>query len=215
MSRVCKKCGATPCAGDRLLCVACVRDQDRIRAAADRARDPEKNRQKQARYRARHLDRLREKGRAHSARYYAAHREELLQRNKQPDRRQYKREYFRAHRDKAKAYYAANRERILARTHEYRRQLSAEARQRLRKVERITRRARDRGASGRFTLEQLAARLAYYGARCYLCGAPWEHWDHVIPLARGGSNWPSNLRPACATCNVRKWAHMPVLQKAA
>ena len=79
----------------------------------------------------------------------------------------------------------------------------------------MNRNARKRQAAGHVTPEQLAARLAYYGARCYLCGTPWAHWDHVIPLARGGSNWPANLRPACVTCNVRKWAHMPVLQKAA
>jgi 5-methylcytosine-specific restriction endonuclease McrA len=68
----------------------------------------------------------------------------------------------------------------------------------------LERRARETGASGHCTKEQLAARLHVFGARCWMCGAPWEHWDHVIPLARGGTNWPANLRPACASCNQRK-----------
>jgi len=28
--------------------------------------------------------------------------------------------------------------------------------------------------------------------------------DHVIQLSRGGSNWPTNLRPACSACNTQK-----------
>lgn len=59
-------------------------------------------------------------------------------------------------------------------------------------------------AKGVCSREQLEARIAFYGWRCYLCTAPFQHVDHVIPLSRGGSNWPANLRPACATCNTRK-----------
>lgn len=63
---------------------------------------------------------------------------------------------------------------------------------------------RRRTAKGRASGPQIAARVAYYGGRCYMCGGPYEHIDHVIPLARGGTNWPANLRPACAKCNLRK-----------
>ena len=66
------------------------------------------------------------------------------------------------------------------------------------------RRARERGAQGVATPAAVAARIAYYGGRCYLCGAPYQEIDHVIPLARGGSHWPANLRPACRSCNRRK-----------
>lgn len=64
--------------------------------------------------------------------------------------------------------------------------------------------------------------LATYGANCHLCGgrinldapsqvgAPgWElayHPDHVLPLSRGGADDLSNIRPAHAYCNHRKWA---------
>jgi 5-methylcytosine-specific restriction endonuclease McrA len=79
----------------------------------------------------------------------------------------------------------------------------------------MRRHARKLAAAGAATLEQIAARVAYYGWRCWMCRGIWEEIDHVLPLARGGSNWPSNLRPACAKCNGRKWAHKPTIAKAA
>jgi 5-methylcytosine-specific restriction endonuclease McrA len=65
--------------------------------------------------------------------------------------------------------------------------------------------ARKRNAPGRATAEQLIARWNYFGGRCWMCWGPADQWDHVIPLSRGGANWPSNLRPACR-CNQRKGA---------
>lgn len=60
-----------------------------------------------------------------------------------------------------------------------------------------------------FTVEQLEARLAYYGFRCWICRAPWEHLDHVKPLSKGGPHMLSNLRPACAECNLSKGSQWP------
>lgn len=71
------------------------------------------------------------------------------------------------------------------------------------------RRARKTGAAGFATAEAIEARIAYYGRRCWMCGGPFEHLDHVIPLSRGGTNWPANLRPACQSCNVRKHNKLP------
>jgi 5-methylcytosine-specific restriction endonuclease McrA len=65
--------------------------------------------------------------------------------------------------------------------------------------------ARKRGAQGNATADQVAARWAYYGQRCWMCGDPATQTDHVIPLNRGGPDWPANLRPCCATCNRAKW----------
>lgn len=57
-----------------------------------------------------------------------------------------------------------------------------------------------------FTREQLEARIAYWGGRCYLCGAPWEQVDHVKPVARGGPHCLANFRPTCGPCNNSKGA---------
>jgi len=61
-----------------------------------------------------------------------------------------------------------------------------------------------REAPGSATAEQIAARVAFYGGSCYLCGAEADETDHVIPLTRGGPHWPSNIRPICGLCNRRK-----------
>jgi len=82
----------------------------------------------------------------------------------------------------------------------------------LSRLKEIRRRARKRGAAGNATNEQILARIAYYGWKCWMCGAPWEEIDHVIALARGGSNWPANLRPACAHCNHSK-GHRPATRR--
>lgn len=50
----------------------------------------------------------------------------------------------------------------------------------------------------------IKARWEMYGGKCWICGKPAEHTDHVIPLNVGGSHWPSNLRPACAKCNTSR-----------
>ena len=66
-----------------------------------------------------------------------------------------------------------------------------------------------RQAKGKAKPDQILARWMFYGMRCAYCHTPIEsfqkcHMDHVIPLARGGSKWPSNLVPACKKCNLRK-----------
>lgn len=66
------------------------------------------------------------------------------------------------------------------------------------------RRARIQNAEGYATTEQVQARMAYYGYRCIYCGGPFEHVEHMIPLSRGGTNWPANLAPSCGDCNWSK-----------
>lgn len=77
------------------------------------------------------------------------------------------------------------------------------------------RRARLLGAGGEFTTEQWKALLASYD-QCPMCRRPWAAIppnpsggavataDHVVPLARGGSNDISNIQPLCYSCNSKK-----------
>jgi hypothetical protein len=72
----------------------------------------------------------------------------------------------------------------------------------------VTRRALKANAQGTHTQQQWVARVAYYGWRCRWCRCELTvitlTMDHVIPLSAGGSNWASNLVPACGSCNSGK-----------
>lgn len=74
----------------------------------------------------------------------------------------------------------------------------------------IRRKARKSGAriyevSGR-DLKRLVAR--FDGLCAYCKKGPYEHFDHVIPLAKGGRHTIGNLLPACASCNLTKAAKL-------
>lgn len=71
------------------------------------------------------------------------------------------------------------------------------------------RRARERNAPGFASAAQTQARWDYFGGKCWMCGDVAVEVDHVKPLAKGGSHWPSNLRPACRLCNSKKRAKWP------
>lgn len=64
-------------------------------------------------------------------------------------------------------------------------------------------------AEGHCSETQWNWRLQMLGDACFYCRGPWTEVEHVIPLARGGSNWPINLRPICASCNATKGARRP------
>lgn len=70
--------------------------------------------------------------------------------------------------------------------------------------------ARRRNAEGCHTKEDILAMYATQRGRCKVCDASFDtvkyHVDHIIALASGGSNWPSNLQLLCAPCNLSKGA---------
>ena len=110
-----------------------------------------------------------------------------LERRRQRDRDYYKRN--REHRiEKVKEYAAANTDKV-------------------RQWARVTRSNR-RSVMGTHTNEQWVQRFKFYGEACAYCHVALTlkkaHRDHVIPLNRGGSNWASNLVPACKPCNLHK-----------
>lgn len=72
------------------------------------------------------------------------------------------------------------------------------------------RRAREAEAPGFHTTEELHAKRVEYDGLCVYCGED-SLWifDHLIPLARGGSNFIWNLAPACRSCNSKKNASDP------
>lgn len=69
-------------------------------------------------------------------------------------------------------------------------------------------RAESYGADGDWTPEEFAALCEANGHRCFYCGLARGEItvDHFVPLSRGGSNWITNIVPACRPCNSRKGA---------
>lgn len=74
------------------------------------------------------------------------------------------------------------------------------------------RRARKNEAQGTHTREDIKNIYSKQKGLCYWCGIPVGnkyHIDHIIPLSRGGSNFPENLAVSCPTCNQKKWNKLP------
>lgn len=117
-------------------------------------------------------------------------------------------------------YYLANKERL----QEYHREYMAEYRAEHKEEERQKRRDwiesnpeeyrarkalnrhKRRTAGGSFTAADIEAIRVAQGNRCYLCHKKLKkyHIDHFIPISKGGTNDPGNLRLACPKCNYSK-----------
>jgi 5-methylcytosine-specific restriction endonuclease McrA len=129
------------------------------------------------------------------------------------------REYF-------SAYYAENREQIKERV----RLWCANNKERKREYHRVytqvwrtanrektraivrRRRAIKRSAEGTHTAEDIRLQYERQKGKCYYCQVKVRktyHVDHVIPLARGGSDGPENLVIACPNCNQSKNDRLP------
>ena len=75
----------------------------------------------------------------------------------------------------------------------------------VRKISSERYRARKAAAVGSFTTKEWLALVAGFDGRCAYCGEKASlQADHRIPLSRGGTNFISNILPACRSCNCRK-----------
>jgi hypothetical protein len=76
------------------------------------------------------------------------------------------------------------------------------------------RRARKVAAGGSYDADDLAAILEAQNFCCSYCSADLrkvkKHIDHIMPLARGGSNDKSNLQYTCNSCNCKKRDKDPI-----
>ena len=180
-------------------------NKDELRAykAAWRAKNREKMRAYYAEYRSKNRDTIR----VNQAKYYkkettkerlrAYHRELRVV---DPERA----------RKRQNAYYARNKKVCLERIKE----------QRLKKPQQYRaydhmRRARRKGAGGKFTAQDVAEIRTMQRGKCAYCKTLLsrikEHVDHIMPIALGGTNNRSNIQLLCAPCNLQKHARHPVV----
>lgn len=69
------------------------------------------------------------------------------------------------------------------------------------------RRERMRDCAGFHTQEDCPRILRLQDNRCYFCGSSFlvsYERDHLTPISRGGSDWPSNIALVCKSCNSSK-----------
>ena len=78
------------------------------------------------------------------------------------------------------------------------------------KIHLLKREASKRGnQTALITARDLRRLVARFHGKCAYCqDRDHEHFDHVIPLARGGRHAIGNLLPACSTCNLSKGARL-------
>lgn len=74
--------------------------------------------------------------------------------------------------------------------------------------------AQRRCAEGSYTKEDIRELMRLQKGRCVNCmkkirGKKY-HADHIIPIARGGSNWKYNIQILCPKCNLTKSAKDPI-----
>lgn len=179
-------------------CVQCVNERNMARVNADRDAHNAKRRA----YRASNAD-VAEACRKSAKDYYHANAKERMAyiqrwRKLNPEKhKQYGRDYYKRYPDKARAHTVSWR----ATNPEGRRAQYA------------ARRARLLSAEGTHTKDDIKRLLEKQGRRCAICLTKLTgkyHVDHIMPLARGGSNWPTNLQVTCPSCNSQKNARDPI-----
>jgi len=131
-------------------------------------------------------------GEENRAKHKARHKRDMADPVKAARKREYGRKWKEANPEKAKASIANWNKNNHERVKLYGKRYSAYRRHRV----------------GTFTHDQWYARVAFYGWCCAYCliGLTEKTLtiDHIIPIIKGGTNWASNLAPACRKCNVRK-----------
>jgi len=164
---------------------------NRERINANRRKRRLKNKQKINAVKRKWFAKNREQQRAAARRFYLEHRSSV---------RKAQSEYYR--RDPERPRRAKERARTWALAHP---QKVSEMRHR--------RRAFLRQASGFHTGEQIIELYKAQAGKCAICFKKLReayHIDHIVALARGGSNDIGNIQLTCAGCNTRKGAKDPI-----
>lgn len=130
--------------------------------------------------------------------------------------REYQKQYYSKtveyHSEKAKRYRDRNRDSLILasrRWHRENRDRAQEYRQKRLDAYRAyaqNRRARIKGNGGTHTQDEIKTILTMQRGKCAICLSELSdyHVDHIIPIAKGGTNDRYNLQVLCPGCNFSK-----------
>jgi 5-methylcytosine-specific restriction endonuclease McrA len=199
-------------------CVTCGKEIDRRwrKANPDKVKEklkiywkanPEKKRKKQKKYAARHPEIMKAKRKRWSV---------LNQDKVRENERRYKKKYPEKVKERLRKWRRKNAERLKivdgARVAKWRVDNPEKVLINSRKG-RHTRRARQYEAGGSYTNAQIQELLERQDWKCIYCSTclrSKRELDHIMPLARGGSNDISNLQWLCLPCNRKKRDKDPI-----
>lgn len=145
-----------------------------------------------------------ERARETMRRYTDAHREELL------EKKRIKRiENLEQEKERERIWRSTRRRELADASRRWRQ----ENPEKTRVIDR-NKKIRRRGAEGSHTLQDVQNLLESQRFKCAECGKSVRkeyHVDHIMPLSKGGTNWPSNLQILCPPCNMEKHATDPIV----
>lgn len=191
-------------------CLACVRDA----MVEYRNRHPEKSKMQEASYRAKNPNKRWQQRKNASVRWRKNNPEKVAE-----TLRVWVKKNANHIKIKRRAAYEANKPYYYERSKAQREANPAKARQavkdwelrnpekakRIRRASGANRRARKALNGGHSTGRDIEALFLRYNNQCVVCPSTKRlHVDHILAIARGGSNDPSNLQILCHACNISK-----------
>lgn len=105
--------------------------------------------------------------------------------------------------------YQRDRERLIEKVKAYQKTPNGKL---IKRAVRVRRRAREKNAVGSISASFIRALYKKQQGLCACCGEALNgeyHIDHIIPLAKDGTNEPHNIQLLTPSCNLKKGAKMP------